>query len=341
MKRRGILAAGNWMVDHLKTIDRWPAEGELCRIVAEEQCGGGGPCNLLHDLAALGIDLPLFAAGLLGEDAGGEYLLESLRRHRIDTRYMRRTRRVPTSYTDVMTGNGKRTFFCNNGANALLDVEDLAIPSLPLKIFYLGYLLLLDKLDAADPEFGTRGARVLHGMREAGLITAVDLVSDAGERFLAVVPPALPHTDILVINEIEAGHLLGKSLRRPDGRLCADRLPDAGDKLLNLGVRQLAVIHFPEGSYAAAANGERRYNPSCRMERREIVGTNGAGDAFFAGLLYGLHEELSLDDALKFAAAAARFNLRNASATGGAPTLAMLTGYLDNCQYEEIPEFFR
>ena len=65
--RNGILAAGNWIIDKVKTIDRWPGEGNLCNIVEETRAPGGGPCNLLFDLAAIDPGLPLYAAGRVGE----------------------------------------------------------------------------------------------------------------------------------------------------------------------------------------------------------------------------------------------------------------------------------
>ena len=34
--RKGIIGAGNWIVDIIKTIDRFPKEGELCNILTQE-----------------------------------------------------------------------------------------------------------------------------------------------------------------------------------------------------------------------------------------------------------------------------------------------------------------
>lgn len=342
MKRRGIIGAGNWIVDRVKTIDRWPNEGELAHIGGIESAGGGGPCNVLFDLAALQApDLPLYAAGVVGNDADGEFLLAEIRRRQIDERYMRVSESAPTSFTDVMSGNGKRTFFHYAGANDEFGREDLAQADVPARIFYFGYLLLLEKLDAADPLHGTAAAGLLKDMGEKGYLTAVDMVSAAPERFFKIVPPALPYTDILVINEVEAGNLLGKALRTADGALIPELLPEAARHLLELGVRSLAAIHFPEGAYAIRRDGEGVYRPSCFIEPKRIVGTNGAGDAFFAGLLYGLHEELPLDRALDLAAASAIFNLRSLTANGGAPTLEEIKTHLRSAAYSPVPDCFR
>ena len=340
--KKGIIGAGNWIIDKVKTIDRWPNEGELCNILTQEKAGGGGPCNVLFDLAALNSGIPLYAAGIVGSDGDGAWLCEEIKARGIDDRYMKQAPEgIPTSTTDVMSGNGRRTFFHCGLANNCLGVEDLAGIDVPAKIFYLAYLLLLDKLDAADPEYGTAAARLLDIMQKKGYRTAVDMVSDAGEKFNRIIPPAMKYTDILVINEIEAGNTLGEAIRQPDNSLRYELFSKAVDKFFELGVREMVVIHFPEGAYAAVRDGERMYHPSCAVNRSEIVGTNGAGDAFFAGLLYAIHEDLPMNDALKIASASARFNLKAATASGGAPSKEDLLNYVKTCSFEEIPEYFR
>ena len=326
--RRGIVGAGNWILDTVKTIDRWPPEGELAQILSVDRAGGGGPCNVLFDLAALGTDLPLWGAGSLGDDANGAWLQNELAARKIDAAYMRRVSGTETSFTDVMSVGGKRTFFHRGGGNDRFDIADLDAIDVPAKIVYLGYLLLLPGLDAPDAEFGTRAARGLANLRKRGYLTAVDLVSGSPEKFMSVVPPSLPHTDIFVINEIEAGYLLGAAIRRADGSLDDGLLRQAAGKLLELGVRELAAIHFPEGSVAVARSGEYCEMASCDVAKSEIVGTNGAGDAFFAGLLYAYHEGKSLPDMLRYASASARFNLRHPTANLGAPTLAEIEAYI-------------
>ena len=62
-------------------------------------------------------------------------------------------------------GEGKRTFFHCSGVNAELCYDDLCGIDVPAKYFYLAYLLLLDTLDSADPEYGTQAVRLLKHMQ--------------------------------------------------------------------------------------------------------------------------------------------------------------------------------
>src|SRR6184192_4191143 len=97
--RHGLLSGGNWIVDQVKLIDVYPQPEQLGNIRAQSQGTGGAPYNVLIDLAKSGAPFPLFGAGLVGEDALGELILEDCRKHRIDMCHIRATPKAPTSYT--------------------------------------------------------------------------------------------------------------------------------------------------------------------------------------------------------------------------------------------------
>ena len=43
MERKGIIAAGNMLVDHVHQIGQWPERGWLVEIVHSERATGGAP----------------------------------------------------------------------------------------------------------------------------------------------------------------------------------------------------------------------------------------------------------------------------------------------------------
>ena len=112
---------------------------------------GGGPYNVLKDIAVLAPEVSREACGLIGNDLNGDWIIEDSRKNGIEVE------RLPdfasTSYTDAMTveSTGRRTFFHQRGANALLDLEHFSFEGV-MKIFHLGYLMLLDRLDEIDDE---------------------------------------------------------------------------------------------------------------------------------------------------------------------------------------------
>lgn len=321
-RRSGVLAGGNWLVDKLKFIDTYPREDALANILSESVGNGGSPFNILLDLAKLGAPFPLAGIGLIGRDADGSWIRERCHAHGIDITQLTGCD-APTSYTDVMTvqSSGRRTFFHQRGANARLDAEHFGFASSNAAIFHLGYLLLLDRLDAQDPEFGTVAARVLHEAQSAGFKTSVDVVSEDSDRFTRIVFPALPFTNYCVLNEFEIERTTGIAAR-PGGNIDLCALEKAARLLLAAGVQDWVVVHFPEGACALGHTGPLRFQASVVVPQAEIVSTVGAGDAFAAGALFGLHEGAPIEIALRYGVCVAAACLRGAGTSDGIRPLA-------------------
>jgi len=298
-ERKGIIAGGNWIIDHVKLIDAWPGQDTLVSILGQAASNGGSPYNILKDLARLGAGYPLQAVGLVGEDADGRFIRDDCAAAGIDARGLATAAGTATSYTDVMTvqGGGRRTFFHQRGANALLGPEHFDFTGATARHFHLGYLLLLDRLDGFE-DGRPRAVDVLARARAAGLSTSIDCVSEASDRFRRVIVPVLPEVDLLFANDFEAEKLTGGSLRR-GGVIDAGAVGAAARALLRHGVRRWVVIHFPEACYAASADGTGHWQPSVRLADGEIAGAVGAGDALAAGVLHGWHEGWSMPECLR------------------------------------------
>ncbi len=328
--RTGIASAGNWIVDHVKVIDVFPQQDTLSNILGISHGNGGSAYNILKDIARLGSPFPLEAIGLIGEDADGEEILRDCRAHGIEASQLKTTAAAPTSFTDVMTvkATGRRTFFHHRGANALLDLKHVNLAATNARIFHVGYLLLLDRLDATHDEHGTRAAALLAEAQQRGFKTSIDVVSEDSQRFPQIVKPALRHTDYAIFNELEAERTTG-IVTRVDGALSMDGLKRAARELLGLGVREWVVIHFPEGGYALSANGTECFQPSLRLPEGFVAGTAGAGDAFCSGVLLGLHEGWAIEKALTLGVCTAATSLSHPTCSEGIGKLGDALGLVE------------
>ncbi|MCF7762934.1 MAG: carbohydrate kinase family protein [Verrucomicrobia bacterium] len=326
--RSGIMAGGNWIIDQVKLVDVYPQAEQLANIQSQSQGTGGAPYNVLIDLAHLGAKFPLLAAGFVGRDSLGKQILEHCRENKINTKHLRPAPDAATSYTDVMSeiGGGRRTFFHYRGANAFWTGEDLDFKKCSARIFHLGYLLLLDALDGPDKKFGTRAARLLSEARVAGIKTSVDVVSEDSDRFSKIVTPALRHVDYCILNEIEAGKTTGFTIRKADKTLDQTALGKAAGALLERGVKELVVVHFPEGGYARTLSGQEYWQSSLNLPRNYIKGSAGAGDAFCAGVLLGLHEGWDIPRCLLTAVCVAAASLSDPTCTNGVGTIESALG---------------
>ncbi|GAK52108.1 PfkB domain protein [Candidatus Moduliflexus flocculans] len=325
MQRKGFVLGGTLIVDEVKIIDTYPREGTLVKILASSKGVGGCPTNNSINLKTLDPVIPVAVVGRIGDDEKGRYVLERLREKGVDTHAVTISTEKPTSYTDVMTAkdSGQRTFFHDVGANAEWTVAHIPFEDFAgYKIAQIGYILLLDGMDAVDPEYGTVMARAFARFQQMGLKTTVDVVSEMSDRFTRLVTPALQYVDYLILNEIEAGQTVGILLRDDARKLRGERLREVAEKLLAAGKSELVVIHMPEGGYALSRSGQEVKCPSYQISEQEIQGSVGAGDAFCSGVLYGLEQEQPLEECLQLGTTLAACNLFSPTATGGALSLA-------------------
>ena len=157
----------------------------------------------------------------------------------------------------------------------------------------------------------------------AGLKTSIDVVSEDSGRFASLVLPALKQVDYALLNDFETERTTGVTIR-VGNRISRALLEKACRHLLEAGVREWVVVHFPEGAAAMGRDGALHTVPSLALPPGEIVGTVGAGDAFAAGVLFGLHENAPIETALTYGTCAA------AACLGGVGTSDALRP-LDEC----------
>ena len=324
--RKGVTFIGSLTVDVIKIIDRYPPPGNLCNISDVSRCVGGLAANTPISLKVLAPELEVAAVGLAGNDDSGKYLVSKLASKGVDVSGVGIHPTLPTSFTDVMTEkeSGARTFFHTQGACAALNCESINFERVQTTMAHVGYALLLDGMDAPDAVYGTGMARALKTLRERGVKTSMDCVTETGSRYRSVILPSLPFVDTLFMNEAEAGNTVGFSLLAK-GEIDSVRVREACAELLRLGVNERVVIHAPRGGWAMTKAGEFFYEPSLKLPEGYIKGAVGAGDAFCAGMLYALAEGLPVGEGLCIANLAAAANLSHSNSIDGMRPLPELT----------------
>ncbi|QND46230.1 carbohydrate kinase family protein (plasmid) [Rhizobium lusitanum] len=327
-KQGGIVCAGNFIVDRVHTLSYWPEQGNLAHILHQDLGVGGGAANVVSDLASLGFPGKLAAAGCIGADIDGEIVKSRLVAAGINVDGLTVLADHATAHTHVMNVPGQnRTFFYHGGANdAVTDtlISPATFANAGYRLFYLGYLMLLPGLDRLDADGRSGASRLLEAAQGAGLTTCVDFVSSEDPEFAAKVGAALPFCDFLVINEMEAGRATGVTVRDAKGDLIEAELLTAGERLLAAGVAKGAVIHAPEICFWFAPGALPVVIRSRSVDPGDIVSTVGAGDAFCAAVLYGLHENWPVERICAVAHGAAARCLSGATATDGIPDMAVL-----------------
>ena len=315
--RSGVVCAGAWCIDRNITVDHWPAEETVARMLSETPQGGCPGHNMATALKKLGAVFPIEAIGLIGDDANGRMLTEICDQHGIDRAQLEVRPGVRTSETLAMIakGTGKRSFFYGAGAHAIQTPDGFDFKRTQGRFVHLGLPGLHNILDAPWKGDASGWVTILKAAQAEGLKTNVELVSIAPEKIRAHAEPMLPYLDMFIVNDLEVGAVAGlDTVLNGETDVAACRM--AAARVLERSKIELVAIHFPKGGMVLTRDGRVFERPSVRVPQKAIKSSNGAGDAFAAGILYGVHEGWPLDRALDLAHASAASSLRADSTTG-------------------------
>ncbi|HLX98430.1 MAG TPA: carbohydrate kinase family protein [Roseiarcus sp.] len=323
-ERRGVLSAGTWCVDFNKTIARWPEEDTSNEVLAIDRQNGGSGSNMAIDLKRLDPDFPVEAMGVVGDDDLGRFLFDQCDARGIDRAALRARPHGATMSVDAFNveTNGRRTHFYHQGVAAGMNPDDFDFSATRAKILHLGLPGAHEVMDRPWRGEANGWVAVLRRARALGLAANLELMTTGAERLAGLGRPCLPHLDYLIVNDYEIGALAGLKTRRADGSTDPDAVARAIDAVLALGPLRWAAAHFPEGAIVGGRDGSRLALGSVALPARLIAGANGAGDAFAAGMLYGLHEQWPIAECLQLGHSCAASAMRAVSTTAGVGTVA-------------------
>jgi sugar/nucleoside kinase (ribokinase family) len=261
-----ILCAGSFMCDliaaHLPYV---PGPGGL--VYAPEGIDlrtGGHAANVAMDLKQLG-EPSVAAAGGVGEDALGEYMVETLRGHGVDARPQRvKGYGTAKNVALIVEGEDKR-FIAELAANTMLspDHVEAVIGELTPSAFYLG---TVGGLRLIDPEI----PRLLDAAHWVGAATYLDVIMPF-EKNWDHLRRALSLVNVLHCNDAEAAAITGQK----DPAEAARWISNAGPVL--------AVVTLGKDGLVAATREATITVPPFRVRQ---VDPTGAGDALCAGVIH-------------------------------------------------------
>jgi sugar/nucleoside kinase (ribokinase family) len=309
--RLPVVCAGIVVADvFVPPVDRLPEPGELVTTGDFVVETGGCAANAALALARLGVRAAVVAK--VGDDHFGAFVEDELSGAGLDVAGVRRGAGLATSKTVIVSVSGEdRRFIHTFGANATLCAADLSPALAPAPdVLYIGGFLVLPALRQDEL------AAQLRSARRDGTRVVFDVVAPAGRTLsLDDVADVLPEVDYFVPNDDEAAALTGES----DPRRQAERLLElgAGTVVVTLGDRGLV----------AATREETFELPAPDVD---FVEASGAGDAFAAGLVYGLLQNWPLHRSLEFASVIGASACTHLGCTAGLVTRAEADALLES-----------
>lgn len=313
---KGIAVAGSALVDEINKIEKYPSIGQLTQVSQVERAVGGLVPNVGIDLKLLCHELNVYAYGKVGADDKAEFLLNTLKGAGIDCGNIKKSNSLGTSFTQVMSVvGGERTFFTYAGASSDFGYDDIDFDRLDVKLFHLGYFMLLEKVDNGD------GLKILKQLKKQNIQTSIDLVSSTADCYEKVLP-CLPYVDYLIINELEAAALCGVKE--------SDNLLKLAACLKQKGVLKAVIIHKEDK--ACYFDGKYLEVSSLVVPKQLFKGKTGAGDAFCAGALLQIYKNATPEQILETGVRVAAASILDYGATGSVASVEQVFKLTENFQ---------
>jgi sugar/nucleoside kinase (ribokinase family) len=283
-----VVSLGIHILDVLgRPVHRIPPKQDVDLLEEIRLTVAGTAAGTSVDLAKLGVSV--LAMGAIGEDAAGNFIVDTMNRYGIDTSGLRRKPGVQTSATMLpIRPNGERPALHVLGANAELTLEDIDWNAIAAaKHLHFGGTYLMPKLD------GEPTAQILKFAREHGVTTTLDLIAIDRPDLLEVIEPALPWVDYFMPGLEEARMISGLQDREAVIRFFLDR--GAKHTVFKMGEEGSSVAWYDE-------DGALR---EIRLPAFEttIVDSTGCGDSYCAGFIVGLLNGWDLEECARLGSA--------------------------------------
>lgn len=244
-----------------------PAGRNAGKIV---QTHGGVGRNVVEDIA--NVELRPTFVGLVDNDPMGDDVIEKLKRHKVETKYMRKTE------------DGMGTWL------AVFDHEGDVVASISKRPDHSPIERILD--EQGDEIFENADSIVVEIDIDKGIVKRVFALAEKYHKpvyaLVSNMSIALERrdfirqTDCFVCNQQEAGQLFSEDY--------TDKTPEElseilADRIKSARIRQMVVTMGGEGAVYAGLDQENGFYPAMKVD---VVDTTGAGDSFFAGVCIGL-----------------------------------------------------
>jgi len=293
-----VVIVGSLNADLFVEVAALPRPGETVRGSDLTVRPGGKGANQAAAAGLLGADVTMI--GAVGADDHGRLLLSAAASAGVRTEGIRTVDVATGTAMITVDGQGENTIIISAGANALLSRDD-ARAGIQDQTVVVGLCL----------EIGaeTVSASVARA-KEVGATVVLNL-----SPFRRVEPGVLAGVDVLLVNEIELGQLVG----------AFDDLDQARSRLADAGIGRAVVTLGDAGAAILDADG-----PTIRRiasPRVEVVDTTGCGDAFAGALITRLAAGDEFDDAVITAVLVGAYAATGRGAQPSYPTAQQLAAW--------------
>ena len=299
-----LVVLGSVNADHVLQVASFPRPGETLLGHSYAVIPGGKGANQAVAAARLGADIAFIAC--VGDDSFGANMITEFSRDGINTQAVMIEQDTPTGIAMIqVAATGENSICISAEANACLTPERLT-----------PHRELIEQADTLLMQLETPIATITQ---------AAKIAKQAGTRVVLNPAPAQPLNDellsvvdLITPNETEAELLTGIKV----SDMASAQV--AADALHNKGIAEVMITLGSQGVWISQAGTGKQVKGFCV----DAVDTTAAGDTFNGGLLAGLQAGLVLDEAIRFAHAAAAISVTRVGAQTSIPTKLEVDAFL-------------
>lgn len=292
-----VVVFGSMNMDLSIASPRMPEAGETLQGSGFLANAGGKGANQAIAAARLGAPVHMLAA--VGADVFGRELVDGLERAGIGCEDVRALEGVTTGVAVIVRTAGENRIVLSAGANHALSADDVSAD--------------LRRVGEKNDVFVTQGEcnpdATIAALRAAHSLGLFTIFNPAPAR--AVPDDLWTCIDLVCLNETECQIMCG--VLPVDEKTCLR----AARRLRDLGAGSVVITLGSSGSFAVGANGATVRVPAASAE---VVDTTGAGDTFIGALAAGRAKGLSLEESMRWGAAAAAVTVSRLGAQQSIPT---------------------
>lgn len=292
-----VLNFGSLNIDYVYEVDHIIAKGETLLSRSRNIFTGGKGLNQSVAMGRAGLDV--CHAGSIGKE--GEFLLDELRKARVNVDYVKKLEDTPSGHTVIQNSDdGDNCILLFGGANQQITKE---------------------QIDHTVEHFGEGDCLVLQNeinnldyVMEKGHERKLKIVLNPSPMDAKIMKLPLQYVNLFFFNEIEASQLCGASPDDEDALIAGirEKFPRA-DAVLTLGSRGSVFIgRKKDGKEETFRQG---------IYKVKAIDTTAAGDTFSGYFLAGMAQGMSPAECLNLASCASAITV---TGHGAAPSIPQM-----------------
>ncbi|MGF1682295.1 ribokinase [Photobacterium minamisatsumaniensis] len=290
-----LVVLGSVNADHVLQVASFPRPGETLHGHSYCVIPGGKGANQAVAAARLGADIAFIAS--VGDDSFGHNIRNDFEKEGMNIEGVMIEQNMPTGIAMIqVAATGENSIAISAEANGCLNPERLA-----------PHHHLIKSADTLLMQLETPLATIEAAAKVAKLAGTRVVLNPAPAQTLS--DDLLQLVDMITPNETEAELLTGVKV---DDVTSAQQ---AADKLHAKGIKQVMITLGSQGVWISE-NGKGQQIPGFRVDAKD---TTAAGDTFNGALLTGLQEGRTMDNAIRFAHAAAAISVTRIGAQTSIP----------------------